>query len=111
MPCSVLSRIGKNEPRKVMKTMLSSFVGHSMIDIGTQAIAGIGRSTSVTGNTNSRSQRNRPITSPSGTATTVASEKPMKMRRQLSIDMHVELRIVQRAHEAVRAPARARARW
>ena len=34
-----------------MKTMLSSFDGHSMIDIGTQAIAGIGRSTSTSGNT------------------------------------------------------------
>ena len=44
-----------------MKTMLSSFVGHSMIDIGTQAIAGIGRSTSDTGKTNSRTSRKRPI--------------------------------------------------
>ena len=32
-----------------MKTMLCSLVGHSMIAIGTQAIAGIGRSTSETG--------------------------------------------------------------
>ena len=29
-----------------MKTMLCSLVGHSMIAIGTQAMAGIGRSTS-----------------------------------------------------------------
>ena len=67
-----------------MKTMLSSFVGHSMIDIGTQAMAGIGRSTSATGNTNSRMSRKRPITRPSGTAITVASMKPMRMRRQLN---------------------------
>ena len=29
--------------------MLASLVGHSMIDIGTQAIAGIGRKTSIAG--------------------------------------------------------------
>ena len=40
-----------------MKTMLSSFVGHSMIDIGTQAMAGIGRSTSETGKMSSRTTR------------------------------------------------------
>ena len=66
-----------------MKTMLSSFVGHSMIDIGTQAIAGIGRSTSTSGNTAWRNRTNRPMARPSGTATTLATAKPMKMRRQL----------------------------
>ena len=40
MPWSVFRRIGKNDPMKVMKMMLSSFDGHSMIAIGTQAIAG-----------------------------------------------------------------------
>ena len=69
-----------------MKTMLSSFDGHSMIDIGTQAIAGIGRNTSATGNTNSRISRKRPITRPSGMATTLASMKPIRMRRQLSAE-------------------------
>ena len=55
-----------------------------MIDIGTQAIAGIGRSTSDTGKMISRASRKRPMTSPSGTAMTAASMKPNKMRRQLS---------------------------
>ena len=45
----VLSRIGKKAPMKVMKTMLASLFGQSMIDIGTQAIAGIGRRISTTG--------------------------------------------------------------
>ena len=92
MPCSVLRRIGKNEPRKVMKTMLSSFVGHSMIDIGTQAMAGIGRSISETGNTISRTSLKRPITRPSGTAMSAASMKPMQMRRQLSSTCMMNLR-------------------
>ena len=35
----------------MMKMMLSSFVGHNMIDIGTQAMAGIGRNISETGKT------------------------------------------------------------
>ena len=48
-PCTVFSRIGKNEPMKVMKTMLTSLVGHSMMDIGTHAMAGMGRSTSIAG--------------------------------------------------------------
>ena len=39
---------------KVMKTMLASLFGHSMIDIGTQAIAGIGRRISTTGMNRSR---------------------------------------------------------
>ena len=77
-------KMGKNEPRKVMKTMLSSFEGHSMIDIGTQAMAGIGRNTSDTGKMSSRMTRKRPITKPSGTATTVASRNPIRIRRQLS---------------------------
>ena len=77
-------RMGKNEPRKVMKTMLSSFEGQSMIDIGTQAMAGMGRNTSDTGKMNSRMTRKRPMTRPSGTATMVASRKPMRIRRQLS---------------------------
>ena len=101
MPCSVLSRIGKNEPRKVMKTMLSSFDGHSMIDIGTQAIAGIGRSTSVTGNTNSRTSRKRPITSPSGTATSAASRKPKHDAAAAQRDCAEEFRIVERARLAL----------
>ena len=55
-PWMVLSRIGKKAPMKVMKTMLASLFGHSMIDIGTQAIAGIGRSTSTTGMNRSRTR-------------------------------------------------------
>ena len=93
-----------------MKTMLSSFDGHSMIDIGTQAMAGIGRRTSETGNTNSRTSWKRPMTRPSGTATSAASEKPKRMRRQLSSDMHQEFGVVDRAREAFVAPAPARAR-
>ena len=53
----VLSRIGKNAPMKVMKTMLTSLSGHSMMDIGTQAIAGIGRNTSIAGNSRPRVSR------------------------------------------------------
>ena len=41
---------------KVMKTMLASLFGHSMIDIGTQAIAGIGRRISTTGMNRSRTR-------------------------------------------------------
>ena len=78
-----------------MKTMLCSLVGHSMIAIGTQAIAGIGRSTSATGKTSSWTSLKRPMTRPSGTATSAASEKPMRMRRQLSSDMQQEFRIVE----------------
>jgi hypothetical protein len=33
-----------------MKTMLTSLSGHSMMEIGTQAIAGMGRKTSIAGN-------------------------------------------------------------
>ena len=62
-----------------------------MIAIGTQAIAGIGRRTSQTGNKISCTSLKRPISSPSGTATSAASEKPIRMRRQLSSDMHQEL--------------------
>ncbi len=77
-----------------MKTMLCSLVGHSMIAIGTQAMAGIGRSTSETGKTTSRISLKRPITRPSGTATSAASEKPKRMRRQLSSDVHQEFGVV-----------------
>ena len=68
-----------------MKMMLSSFDGHSMIDIGTQAMAGIGRSISEIGKTISRTSLKRPMIRPSGTATTAAMLKPNRMRRQLSI--------------------------
>ena len=59
-----------------MKTIDSSFVGQSMIAIGTQAMAGIGRVTSQIGNTISRRMRKRPISSPSGIATALARVKP-----------------------------------
>ena len=88
-----------------MKTMLSSFDGHSMIDIGTQAMAGIGRSTSETGNTNSRTSRKRPMTSPSGTAMRVASMKPKKMRRQLSITCLTNWVVASCARASFQTPA------
>ena len=47
--------------------MLCSLVGHSMIAIGTQAIAGIGRRISTTGMKKSPTRRYLPIISPSGT--------------------------------------------
>ena len=60
-----------------MKTMLCSLVGQSMIAIGTQAMAGIGRSTSETGNTTSWISLKRPMIRPSGTATS----PPARSRR------------------------------
>ena len=42
---------------KVMKTMLTSLSGHSMMEIGTQAMAGIGRSVSSAGNRKLRASR------------------------------------------------------
>ena len=45
----VLSNIGKTAPKKVMNTMLTSLLGHNMMDMGTQAIAGIGRNISNAG--------------------------------------------------------------
>src|ERR1700712_356316 len=49
---------------KVMKTMLASLFGHSMIDIGSQAIAGIGRRISTTGMNRSRTRSYLPIANP-----------------------------------------------
>ena len=67
-----------------MKTMLTSLLGHSMIDIGTQAIAGIGRSTSIAGS----SEPARPAVAPDQHAqaprpAAVATAKPSRMRRTL----------------------------
>ena len=61
MPMRVLSRMGKKEPRKVIKTMLSSLVGHIMMEMGTQAMAGMGRRISKSGRRNSRRRVQCPI--------------------------------------------------
>ena len=70
-----------------MKTMLASLFGHSMIDIGTQAIAGIGRRISTHGMKKSRTRRYLPISRPSGTPIAVAMKKPIRMRRTLMRDV------------------------
>ena len=54
-----------------------------MIDIGTQAIAGIGRNISITGMKRSRTRSYFPIARPSGTPITIAITKPTRMRRTL----------------------------
>ena len=68
---------------KVMKTMAASLLGHSMIDIGTQAMAGIGRNISTPGMNRSRTLRYFPITSPNGTPTAMAIMNPSRIRRTL----------------------------
>ena len=84
-----------------MKTMLSSFDGHSMIDIGTQAMAGIGRNTSVTGNTSSRMRRKRPISSPSGMA--IDGREQESDQDAAAAQRHVgeEFRVAERARGAL----------
>jgi len=69
----------------VMKMMLSSFVGHNMIAIGTQAMAGIGRNYLGHGKDDLAHQPgNGPMTSPSGTANRRGNGKSRSgMRRQL----------------------------
>ena len=84
----------------MMKTMLSSFDGHSMIDIGTQAMAGIGRRTSEIGKTISRTSLKRPMIKPSGTATTAAMRKSDQDAAAAQHHMHEELGVVRCPHQA-----------
>ena len=72
-PCTVLSRMGKSAPVKVMNTIDSSDDGNIRIASGIQATAGIGRSTSSGGNRVSSAHVERPINSPSATPNTAAA--------------------------------------
>ena len=64
-PCTVFRMIGNRAPMKVMKMIEPSSVGSSRIASGIQATAGIGRSSSMYGETMSRISRERPMSRPS----------------------------------------------
>ena len=85
----------------MMKMMLSSFDGHSMIDIGTQAMAGIGRRISEIGKTISRTSLKRPMIKPSGTATTAAIAEADQDAAAAQHHVHEELGVVRSAHQAI----------
>ena len=73
----------KNAPRKVTKAIDSSCVGQKMIEIGTHANGGTGRSNSNTGNDRPLNFLLTAISNPSGMPTTIAAVKPANTRNRL----------------------------
>ena len=68
----------------MIDTTVCSIVGQNRIDSGTHASGGIGRSSSITGNTSSRKRARVPSRSPSGIPSSCAARKPSSTRRKLA---------------------------
>ena len=75
-PETVLKRIGKKAPKKIMNAADFIPMPNQKIAMGIQARGGIGRMISTRGLRSSLSTFDHPITIPSGTAITIAIEKP-----------------------------------
>ena len=80
----VATVIGKNAAKAVMNTIPCSPVGKSRMAIGTSAMAGTGRATSIRGRTSAAVVFDRPMAIPTSTPTAPASAKPVRIRPRLA---------------------------
>ena len=75
--------IVKNAPRNVTNVIANSCVGQKMIDAGTQASGGIGRSTSNTGKPMPYEVRLTASSRPNGMPMIIAAKNPAITRNKL----------------------------
>jgi hypothetical protein len=79
-PDMVLNRIGKKAPKKMMNAADLMPIPNQKMAIGIHARGGIGRTISTRGFKSSLRTIDHPIKTPSGTAITIAIEKPYRTR-------------------------------